>query len=1308
MGCGRREAFEKFFQCPLCQEVEGRCGQKPSRRKGIFCSQRCFAKSWRDHRRGSHPSATKGDNRVCNELSGTVDGLLCGKEERKKKMELQPTNEGTDDLIFEKTNCNAKVFQEGSNANEKGKVNVSVEPWGILPSVKECEEKQEALITPPLCLQRTQKAVIACCTRSNGLIAGEGIDGVSVGRKRFREEEEEEEASETCLWWSGATAAAHFLFENRSCIRTSVADLEMRTTEDRMGEVVIVVTGDALTAHAFAWACRCTGLSGCLRLHVEEDCSCLRSEVSGALSLSNSRSSVPVRGLIILITTEKCFKNAESQCAYSSSRQLPSPPFSESAEDSSGKGLLNFFFSVSSSPSSSRWGNDRPFYLLVTLPDVADPEALDRGDLPALFFVGESNDSPAAQEAEVEQGGDRRTTISSSSLFTHRVYCLPMQQYRWMKNSFEMGVGVAHAEAAAARRNGFLPCSAAWRSKRNMGCGKIEESEEKVGSNAEDDCINESIAWELDDRVSTCLANGDVKGAIDGLMVRYRRYCMALSPKETVPSDSVETLRAEQCRSKRVDRCPHRQWVGGHEERFYRLLVHTWRCDWGALDVVHAHHRFMDSCRALLHQDDRFVHQVLSSENTSSLVSSVGGCSASGGTTVSHYSRGGGGTSGRCLTDVVLKALYATAATLPLLSVSSSSSFIGTSSSCPTNGTGTPSLSSAHQRLRRSNPARAVPDSFAEWQSAVRALLPETMSAITGGVTTGSSRPDTLKVVDASAVERNKKTISSNYLRAEYPSLQLQAFLSHIYPFLVGKSSGGEETSERGSVERRENLLRSASGLRLLDALSELWGIDAVVPGCKAVFHTLCERRKVELSQLGSRRRSSAACISADSLNSLHNLQLAALQRAVDRLERRLVARLPAAEAAYISLVLFLLYEMLSGELTPECKAADESAYKGKISGASSLPLCLTLAEVERRLQWSSTAIGMDLGELQVFLHSVELYHPCFLRCCESEGSDAEVLYSGSVSESSEHGKKKVSMSSRSLLSNGVAGSKRSFEKAHDSLLDCFPGAANYLLQPVRLPLEAGDVKDAGKRKDGQDVRNILALFACRRISGPHVLLPLPWIQLPSVAGVSLRRQRLIALAAEEILSAMPRERHVLMYIGDVGNLIGKWNHFNAKYEGVLGVRLQDFLEAHPEHWTVVGNLVTRRRTGSVEAVKLRYEEGASKLRGESDSEDEGYGRLRQGRENSDTTGGLRGSGITKKMLSSRKDAERRDAIDGEKSSKARKKKLRKAFNQSRTNKNYKRMDPAARVPGYKKRGIGRIKGRGKKTNIRSYKRGAA
>lgn len=418
-----------------------------------------------------------------------------------------------------------------------------------------------------------------------------------------------------------------------------------------------------------------------------------------------------------------------------------------------------------------------------------------------------------------------------------------------------------------------------------------------------------------------------------------------------------------------------------------------------------------------------------------------------------------------------------------------------------------------------------------------------------------------------------------------------------------------------------------------------------------------------------------------------------------------MLVRFSAAEAAYISLLLLLLYEMLSGELTPECKTADGSVCKGEGSGANSLPLCLTLAEVERRLQWSTTAIGVHFGELKAFLRSVELYHPCFSRCYESDGGDLKVLCSGSASERSDCGENSASLSSRSLPSNAVAGSKTPCEKAHGSLLDCCPAVANYLLQPVRLPLEAAGAEDAGK-KEGQDVRNTLALFARRRSSGLHALLPLPWVQLPSATAVSLSRQRLTALAAEEILSAMPKKRHIPMYIGDVGNLIGKWNHFNAKYEGVLGVGLQDFLEAHPEHWTVVGNLVTRRRTGSAEAVKLRYEEISSNLRGESDSDEEGCGRLRRRRENSGTASRLQESD-KKLRLSSRKNAERRDAIDAEKSSKARKKILRKAFNQSRTNKNYKRMDPAARVPGYKKRGTGKIKGRGKKANIRSYKRGA-
>jgi len=665
-----------------------------------------------------------------------------------------------------------------------------------------------------------------------------------------------------------------------------------------------------------------------------------------------------------------------------------------------------------------------------------------------------------------------------------------------------------------------------------LGCAEKTESEEEVGGNGDDDSMNGPIVWEVDDRVSTCLVNGDVEGAIEGLIARYGRYCMASPNKETVPSEPVESPNAEQCGNTKAVSCHHRQWAGGHEERFYRLLVHTLRCEWGALDVAHAHHRIMDLCRAILHQDDRFVRQVFSFRTTSALVSSTVGCSSSDGTTVCHHGRAGGGASGRCLSDVVLKALYATTATLPRLSVSSSAALIGTSCSCATDGTDTSPLSSANQRSR-SSPAGTAADSFAEWQSAVRALLPETMSVIAGGAITGSSRPDTLRAVDIAAVERNKRTISSNYLRAEYPSLQLQAFLSHIYPFAVAKCSSGEGTSGRGPAEPGEHVLRSVSGLWLLDALGELWGVRAVVPGCKAVFHALGARRKVEMSQLASGRSASTARISADSLNNLHILQLTALQRAADRVERRMLVRFSETEAAYTTLVLFFLYEMLSGELTPECKTADESACQGKGGGTSSLPLSLTLAEMERRLLWNTTAIGKHLGELKPFLHSVELYHPCpSLRCEGDESGDAAVLSSGCISESNDHEKKMGSLSSRSLPANAVAGGKRAREKTHDALAHCCPAAVNYLQQPVRLPLRAAAVEGAGKTNKDQNARNILALFSRRRTSGLHVLFPLPWVPLPTATAASLRRRRLTELAAEEVLSAMPKERHVPMYIG--------------------------------------------------------------------------------------------------------------------------------------------------------------------------------
>lgn len=194
-------------------------------------------------------------------------------------------------------------------------------------------------------------------------------------------------------------------------------------------------------------------------------------------------------------------------------------------------------------------------------------------------------------------------------------------------------------------------------------------------------------------------------------------------------------------------------------------------------------------------------------------------------------------------------------------------------------------------------------------------------------------------------------------------------------------------------------------------------------------------------------------------------------------------------------------------------------------------------------------------------------------------------------------------------------------------------------------------------------------------------MVKLPFEFLP----VSGRRQRAVdkfkEIAVEEILSAMPRQP-IPMYIGDVGNLIGIWTKFNARYDGALGYTLSLFLQEFPDKFTVVGNVVTRVKAGNAEPVRVRFDNEI-----EEGSDDDDNKRKRRDR------AALTGLGSKDKKGPVAKSA------------KARKKAAKKEQNAARYNKNRIKFDPEKKVPGYVKHGPRKIKGRGKKTNIRRFKR---
>ncbi|CUG05476.1 Hypothetical protein, putative [Bodo saltans] len=198
------------------------------------------------------------------------------------------------------------------------------------------------------------------------------------------------------------------------------------------------------------------------------------------------------------------------------------------------------------------------------------------------------------------------------------------------------------------------------------------------------------------------------------------------------------------------------------------------------------------------------------------------------------------------------------------------------------------------------------------------------------------------------------------------------------------------------------------------------------------------------------------------------------------------------------------------------------------------------------------------------------------------------------------------------------------------------------------------------------------------------VAVSTPFAALP----VSGRRQRevdrLTSMALDEILMAMPRQP-VPMYIGDVGNLIGIWTKFNAKYDGSLAYTLSEFLERNPETFKVVGNIVTRLKAGTVEQVRVRFDNDK-----EEGSDDEDKGRRTRDRK------ALTGLGSKGKNTPIHHSA------------KARKKAEKKERNAARYNKNRQTFDKEKMVPGYTKHGPRKLKGRGRKANIRNFKRPAA
>lgn len=197
----------------------------------------------------------------------------------------------------------------------------------------------------------------------------------------------------------------------------------------------------------------------------------------------------------------------------------------------------------------------------------------------------------------------------------------------------------------------------------------------------------------------------------------------------------------------------------------------------------------------------------------------------------------------------------------------------------------------------------------------------------------------------------------------------------------------------------------------------------------------------------------------------------------------------------------------------------------------------------------------------------------------------------------------------------------------------------------------------------------------------------------------------------EQILMVMPVDPRPV-YVGEVGNRLGKWFHFNAKYNGQLGVSLSQFMMRHPSHFKVVGTLVTRTtRASNAVPIKIRYDndEDVDYLNhnGNHSDVDEEEG------ENVNARAAKRVKVTDRALLTGQESNSHRNKKKNQSAqemlsklpSRTRRKRAKKAANVARFNKNYKPFDKSAHVPGYVKHGPRKIKGRGKKPNKRLHKR---
>ncbi|KAG8347042.1 hypothetical protein TRVL_02137 [Trypanosoma vivax] len=155
------------------------------------------------------------------------------------------------------------------------------------------------------------------------------------------------------------------------------------------------------------------------------------------------------------------------------------------------------------------------------------------------------------------------------------------------------------------------------------------------------------------------------------------------------------------------------------------------------------------------------------------------------------------------------------------------------------------------------------------------------------------------------------------------------------------------------------------------------------------------------------------------------------------------------------------------------------------------------------------------------------------------------------------------------------------------------------------------------------DIKALRRSLPVRAGLGTGASVRLQWIDLPLTERRGRAVQQLQEQALEEILMAMPRKPRP-MYVGEVGNLVGKWSRFNARYDGALGASLLDFLMQHPKAFRVAGTLVTRRKAGVSEPVRIRYDDDSGRDDDDGDEQEESN-RARKARDRALLTGAGKG-----------------------------------------------------------------------------------